>query len=129
MIGPDAATNGDHDFYGRPSRFELITATRDFLADELLPILRGPEQYKTAIAVRALDTVPREYRLATRAVAGHAARLADLGVDSDAHLVAAIRACRFDRQPDRLLKFSPPTAPPASPPPTRATSATPSFRY
>jgi hypothetical protein len=79
---------GPHDV---PSSAQLVAAVRDFLADDVLPAVEGRVRFHTRVAINVLAIVEREIELGPAHAAEHARRLADLGVDDDAELAAAVR--------------------------------------
>jgi hypothetical protein len=79
-----------------PDAAELVTAVREFLARDVLPAGEGRVGFHARVAVNVLGMVERELALGPAQDTAHAARLAALGVRSDAELAAAIRSGDFD---------------------------------
>lgn len=84
--------------YGHPTMLELVEAVRGYLGEEVFPVAEGRLQFNTRVAMRVLDTVARQLRLAEGHFAGHSARLAALGYSSDEAFVEAIRAGEYDER-------------------------------
>src|SRR5581483_5665571 len=91
---------GPHD---RPTALELIDAARGALGDQVLPLLDGRPAFELRVSLRALGMVRRELELSTRHAQVRAAALADLGVDDERALAAAIRAGAFEERRGELL--------------------------
>ena len=85
-----------HDLPDSPA---LVEAVREFLTDEVEPVLEGRLRYHLKVAVNVLAIVERELRLGEEHAARHGERLARLGFATDAELADAIRSGRLD---DRL---------------------------
>jgi hypothetical protein len=79
------------DLHGRPTAAELLDAVVGYLRDDLAPGLDPGSRHQVRIAVHALEIVAREMALGPAQAEDHAARLAELGVASDAELAEAIR--------------------------------------
>jgi aminoglycoside phosphotransferase (APT) family kinase protein len=93
-----AAAAGE--LHGRPTARELVEAVAGFLRQQLEPQLDGVLRYQLRIAIRSLEVVGRELDLGPDQEGAHQQRLASLGVDDYAGLAAAIRAGRFDEEPE-----------------------------
>jgi len=90
---------GEEDLHGRPSALELLEAVGDLLgrlgqqgADPALA-------HQLRIAKRALEMVARELELGPGQREVHRARLASLGVASEAELARAIRSGSLEDGP------------------------------
>jgi len=84
-----------------PSAAELVEAVREFLEREVMGATDGSVRFHTRVAANVLAMVERELREGRRFEADHRARLATLGVASEAELAGAIRAGELD---DRLAE-------------------------
>jgi hypothetical protein len=82
-----------------PSAAQLVEAVREFLERDVMEATVGRVQFHTRVAVNVLRMVERELIDGHDQAVAHAARLADLGVGSDAELADAIRRGLLD---DRL---------------------------
>ena len=85
-----------------PSASELLDAVREFLEAELLPAAEGRLRFHLRVAANVLRMVDREMGLGAGHAAAHAARLAPLGVRSEAELAAAIRSGALDDRADEV---------------------------
>lgn len=92
--------NWPHD---SPDARDLVQAVRDYLAEDLGPRAEGGDRWYLRIAANALTIASREMELGPTQAEAHAARLADLGVDSEAALAEAIRTGVFD---DRRVELT-----------------------
>ena len=81
-----------------PTAAELLEAVREFLERDVMPATEGRVQFHTRVAVNVLNIVERELAHGPEQAARHAARLASLGVRSDAELAALIRAGSLDER-------------------------------
>jgi len=97
---PPPLPPGPHD---RPTALELIDAARGALGDQVLPLLDGRPAFELRVSLRALGMVRRELELSTRHAQVRAAALADLGVDDERALAAAIRDGAFEERRGELL--------------------------
>ena len=88
----------------RPSAAELLAAVEQFLEEEAVPALEGPARFHARVAANVVAMVQRELAIGEAPVAAHRARLAALGFDGDAGLVAALRSGALD---DRLPEVLP----------------------
>ncbi|MGW0809659.1 DUF6285 domain-containing protein [Nonomuraea sp. NPDC002799] len=79
-----------------PTAAQLVAAVRDFLQSDVLPAVEDRVRFHTRVAINVLGMVEREILLGPAQAEEHAARLAGLGVASDAELAAAIRAGRVE---------------------------------
>lgn len=82
-----------------PTAGQLVESVREWLEKDVVSGTSGRLQFLARVAVNSLAIVEREMRVGTPQTRRHLARLADLGVDSDAELAREIRSGRFD---DRL---------------------------
>ena len=82
-----------------PSAAQLVEAVREFLERDVMDAMTGRVQFHTRVAVNVLRMVERELIDGGEQGVAHAARLASLGVGSDAELADAIRNGLLD---DRL---------------------------
>lgn len=62
----------------RPTAAELISAVRDFLAEEVVADLDGRKRFHAKVAVNVLDTIERELRAGPEADGAERARLIEL---------------------------------------------------
>ncbi len=81
--------------HDRPTAAELLDAVGEYL-DEVRSSVDGRAGFHARVAANVVATVRRQLELGPAQAAAHAARLADLGVDSDAALAAAIREGSVD---------------------------------
>ena len=97
---------------------DLMTAARDALLRELLPVLPAPHRYSALMIANAMAIAAREHRFGADAGQSETARLQNLLADcglpappsSDSHalrriLCSAIRAGRFD-EPARATRLT-----------------------
>ncbi len=85
-----------------PNANELLEAVREWIDRELIPGTEGRLRFHARVAANVLGIVEREIELGPGQAAAHEARLARLGVGSDAELAAAIRRRDFDDRADEL---------------------------
>jgi AcrR family transcriptional regulator len=85
-----------------PSAVELLDAVREFLESDVLPATEGRVRFHARVAANVVGMVARELALGPDQAAAHAARLAGLGVHSDAELAAAIRSGALDARADEV---------------------------
>jgi len=93
---PPGPRGAPHDV---PSAVQLLDAVREFLENEVSPATEGRVRFHVRVAANVVAMVGREVELREALAIAHAARLAGLGVGSEAELAAAIRSGAFD---DRL---------------------------
>lgn len=79
-----------------PSAAELLDAVREFLESEVVPATEGRVRFHVRVAGNVVGMAARELALGPTHAAAHAARLATLGVRSEAELAAAIRSGALD---------------------------------
>jgi hypothetical protein len=79
-----------------PTAAGLVEAVREFLERDVMPATEGRVHFHSRVAVNVLRMVERELALGDDQARAHAAALAQLGVASEAELVAAIRAGELD---------------------------------
>ena len=75
---------------------------REWLERDVATSVDGRLKFHTRVAVNVLAMVERELELGDGQRTEHAARLADLGVASDAELAAAIRSGQLDDRLDEV---------------------------
>jgi hypothetical protein len=97
--GPPRRRWAPHDI---PSAVELLDAVREFLESDVLPATEGRVRFHARVAANVVGMVARELALGPDQAAAHAARLAGLGVHSDAELAAAIRSGALDARADEV---------------------------
>jgi len=97
---PDQWRGTPHDV---PSAPQLLDAVREFLESDVLSATEGRVRFHVRVAANVVAMVGRELEFGGELAAEHAARLAGLGVASEAELAAAIRSGAFD---DRLAEVS-----------------------
>jgi aminoglycoside phosphotransferase (APT) family kinase protein len=93
--GPDDVPPPLSGPYGRPTADELLEAVAEHLTD-LRSELSGRQGFHARVAANVVGMVRRQLALGESAAADHRERLAGLGVDDDAGLVAAIRSGSLD---------------------------------
>lgn len=84
-----------------PTSEQLVESVREWLERDVIPGTSGRLQFHARVAVNVLAMVERELHLGEAQAAAHAARLARLGCDDDAHLARRIREGDLD---DRLAE-------------------------
>ena len=84
-----------------PTASQLIESVREWLEKDVLTTTTGRVQFHSRVAINVLAMVERELALGARQADDHAARLAILGMTSDAELAAAIRSGELD---DRFVE-------------------------
>lgn len=92
-------TDAPHDI---PTAKELLTAVEDFLRADVLPATEGRVAFHVRVAANVVAMVGRQLELGPAQSAAHAARLAALGVSSEAELAEAIRAGSLDARMDEV---------------------------
>ena len=90
------------DMHDMPDAAALVEAVREFLERDVMAATEGRVQFHTRVAINVLAMVEREIRLGDAQAAEHAAGLAQLGVESEAELAAAIRAGALDSRLDEV---------------------------
>ena len=88
-------TDAPHDL---PSALELLAAVEGFLRDDVLPGAEGRLAFHVRVAANVLGIVGRQLELGPAQAHAHAARLAALGVTSEAELAEAIRSGSLDHR-------------------------------
>lgn len=78
--------------HGRPTLDELLESVREFLADELAPVIAAEHAFHLRVAVNVLDIARRELALAPTQEQAHTDRLSSLGFADDRELADAIRS-------------------------------------
>ena len=86
-----------------PSARQLIESVREWIERDVAPAVSGRLQFHSRVAVNVLAMVERELESGADDAAGHALRLAELGVSSDAELAELIRNGSFDDELSRVL--------------------------
>ncbi len=82
-----------------PSAVQLLHAVREFLESDVLSATEGRVRFHARVAANVVTMVGRELEFGTALAVAHSARLAGLGVASEAELAAAIRSGAYN---DRL---------------------------
>lgn len=82
------------DMHGRPTAAELVAAVAEFLETDVRAATDGQVNFHARVAANALRIVERE--LLDAGDSATQAALANLGVDDEAQLAAAIRAGQLD---------------------------------
>jgi len=82
--------------FGRPSAGDLVAAVEGYLRDAVVPAADGAARFDARVAANVLAMVGRELAVGPDAAAAHRGRLAELGAEDDADLVAAIRSGGVD---------------------------------
>ncbi len=85
-----------------PSAAELLDAVREFLESDVMAATEGRVRFHARVAANVVAMVARELVLGPEQAAAHMARLAGLGVHSDAELAAAIRSGALDARADEV---------------------------
>lgn len=88
--------------HDRPTTGELLESVREWLEREVIPTTEGRLKFHARVAANVLAIVERELQLGPDQARVHAARLAQLGMGSDAELAAAIRAGELDDRYDEV---------------------------
>ena len=89
----DAPSVSPHD---PPDAGLLLDTVRAFLTDDLADRVSGRDRFLARVAANAIGIAERELRLGPLHAERHRLRLADLGVDTDSALAAAIRGGEMD---------------------------------
>lgn len=82
--------------FGRPSAGELVAAVEGYIRDKVVATTDGAARFDARVAANVLAMVGRELAIGPDAAASHRGRLAELGAEDDADLVAAIRSGGVD---------------------------------
>lgn len=88
--------------HGRPTAAELVEAVREYIDGDVRVNTSGSTSFHGRVASNVLGMVQRELELGPAMAAEHVARLGELGIGSEADLVAAIRDGRYDDRADEL---------------------------
>lgn len=88
--------------FGRPTLEELVEAVEEHLAGSEEGQTDAGVRFDTRVATNVLAIVSRQVRLGPAVAGAHVRRLAGLGAEDDAALVAAIRRGDFDTDWSRL---------------------------
>jgi len=86
-----------------PTARQLVESVREWIEKEVAPAVTGRLHFHSRVAVNVLAMVEREMESGADDAAGHAERLAALGVSSDAELAAMIKNGGFDGDLARVL--------------------------
>lgn len=86
-----------------PSAAQLVEAVRELLEGDVLAATSGRVRFHVRVAANVLAIVQRELEQGPALAEAHAARLAALGVASDAELAAAIRSGALDDRWDEVV--------------------------
>ena len=89
--------------HGVPTTAELAEAVREFLEHEVMPATDGRLRFLARVAANVVAMIEREQELGPAHAAAHGARLARLGVSSDAELCRAIRDGSLDERMDEVV--------------------------
>jgi hypothetical protein len=81
-----------------PSAEQLAEAVEEFLRNEVMPALEGRLHFQALVAANVMAVLRRELTDGSALAAAHAERLAALGFDDDAALIAAIRSGEVDER-------------------------------
>jgi len=100
----DAGT-GPPGLHGRPTVTELLEATREFLAADVMRTTEGRVQFHTRVTANALAIVERELSMGPEQEERFEAGLAALGVTSADELAAAIDRGEYDEREKELCTF------------------------
>ena len=85
-----------------PTAAQLLEAVREFLEGDVMGATEGRVRFHSRVAAKALAIVERELAVGDGPSLAHAARLAALGVGSDAELAAGIRSGALDDRWDEV---------------------------
>jgi aminoglycoside phosphotransferase (APT) family kinase protein len=85
-----------------PSAVELLDAVRGYLETDVMAATEGRVRFHARVAANVVAMVGRQIATTPAMAEAHAARLAHLGVASEAELGAAIRSGRFDDRFDEV---------------------------
>lgn len=85
-----------------PTGVELLEAVREFLVADVMAATDGRTRFHARVAANVVAMVGREIALGPRQQSEYTARLAALGVGSDAELADAIRAGELDGRADEV---------------------------
>ncbi|MET1040820.1 MAG: DUF6285 domain-containing protein, partial [Acidimicrobiales bacterium] len=110
LIDPDGAVPDptpadvpDPTFNDVPSAAELLEAVREWVEGDAREATSGRLQFHTRVVATVVATVQRELAAGPAMAAAHAARLAELGVDSERDLADRIRAGEWGSDDRTLL--------------------------
>lgn len=92
-----------------PTARQLVESVREWIEREVAPAVSGRLQFHSRVAANVLAMVEREMESGGQDAEGHAARLAALGVSSDAELAASIKAGERDGDLARVLEVLAPS--------------------
>jgi hypothetical protein len=95
-----SAEQSPHDV---PSAAQLVESVREWLQNDVLTSTTGRVQFHSRVAINVLAMVERELAMGSRQETDHAARLAELGVASQAELASAIRTGALDDRIDDVV--------------------------
>jgi hypothetical protein len=95
-----SAEQSPHDV---PSAAQLVESVREWLQNDVLTSTTGRVQFHSRVAINVLAMVERELTMGSRQETDHAARLAELGVASQAELASAIRTGALDDRIDEVV--------------------------
>ena len=95
-----SAEQSPHDV---PSAAQLVESVREWLQNDVLTSTTGRVQFHSRVAINVLAMVERELTMGSRQETDHAARLAELGVASQAELASAIRTGELDDRIDDVV--------------------------
>ncbi|MET0489720.1 MAG: phosphotransferase family protein [Acidimicrobiales bacterium] len=100
---PTPADAPDPTFHDVPSAAELLEAVREWVEGDAREATSGRVQFHTRVVATVVATVQRELAAGPAMAAAHAARLAELGVDSERDLADRIRAGEWGSDDRTLL--------------------------
>jgi aminoglycoside phosphotransferase (APT) family kinase protein len=110
LIDPDGAVPDptpadvpDPTFHDVPSAAELLEAVREWVEGDAREATSGRVQFHTRVVATVVATVQRELAAGPAMAAAHAARLAELGVDSERDLADRIRSGEWGSDDRTLL--------------------------
>ncbi|HVT75534.1 MAG TPA: DUF6285 domain-containing protein [Acidimicrobiales bacterium] len=86
-----------------PTAGELVEAVREYLERDVMTNTQGRVQFHARVAVNVLKMVERALALGAQQADAHAARLATLGVGSEAELCTAIAEGTLDDRLDEVV--------------------------
>jgi len=95
-----SAEQSPHDV---PSAAQLVESVREWLQNDVLTSTTSRVQFHSRVAINVLAMVERELTMGSRQETDHAARLAELGVASQAELASAIRTGALDDRIDDVV--------------------------
>ena len=88
-----------------PTAGQLVESVREWIERDVIPGTEGRLQFHARVALNVLAMVERELAEGPQQAAGHAERLAILGVADEAELAASIRDGALDDRLDEVRRI------------------------